>query len=353
MPRPLPKCKLCKTKDANQTGSHTLTAWLIASIFSKGKETRDHEVMYEIAPFDSKVPFIGRDVSPDTIEDNLGRALTDEEIKNQENKLVVDNLLCSDCEKRFKSIEDEYLNKVHKVIESSENDNSTFFESDHSNSIRLFFFSQIWRVSACGNLNFTLDKKFEEKLRALLNEILDIKIKNTLERAQFKSEEINSMPLCIIKSSKDITPTSKPIMFNPVINKPYFCIINDYSIMLYEKESHTRSTPHDFYGINKFLEKSWINFKETKFKLGFLNSQSWNYIITKFMDAAVRQRLKNLTTLFRAMYEHKFHSSPSMDTIQIFIKSALNNDLKLGVKYLKENLLNAMNNTLKVSKTKK
>ena len=89
------KCRLCETNPANQTGSHILTAWLVASMFDKQKRNRDYEIMYEIAPFDSSIPFIGRNVSPGTIEEQLGRALTDEETQNQENKIVKDHFLCT------------------------------------------------------------------------------------------------------------------------------------------------------------------------------------------------------------------------------------------------------------------
>lgn len=341
------KCKLCNTNDANQTGSHILTAWLVASVFTKAEKKRDNEIMFEIAPFDSKLPFIGRNVSPDTIEEQLGRALTDEEIKNQENILVRDNLLCTNCEKRFQVIEDEYLNKVHKEIEKLENDNITTIPSNHSNLIRLFFLSQVWRTSAIGNLNFNLESKFEERIRIILNEILDLKIKETLKAANDKSEMFTGIPICIIKSSKNTNPTSKPIIFNPNCRTPYFGIINDYAIMIYEKESHTRATPHDFYGIATYFKKEWINHKEEKFQFGFLNSNSWEYVKNKIIYAASRQRLKNLITLFKAMHEHKFKKKPSHETIYKFINSALNNDLKLSVKYLKDNLVKAMNDSLK------
>jgi hypothetical protein len=342
-----PKCRLCKKNDANQTGSHILTAWLVASVYTKGEKKRDNEIMFEMAPFDSNLPFIGRNVSPDTIEEHLGRALTDEEIKNQENKLVLDNLLCTNCEKRFQVIEDEYLNKVHKDLEKLECNDPITIDSSHSYTIRLFFLSQVWRASASNILNFSLDPKFEERIRLILDEILDLKIKDTLKKANDKSKMFTEIPICIIKSSKDIIPTSKPIMFSPTSNKPYFGIINDYAIMLYEKESHTRSTPHDFYGIGKYFKKEWINLKEEKFQFGFLNINSWDRVKNKFVDAAAKQRLNNLITLFKAMHEHKFKKKPSQETVQKFINSALNNDLKLGVKYLKGNLLKAMNDSLK------
>ena len=46
------------------------------------------------------------------------------------------------------------------------------------------------------------------------------------------------------------------------------------------------------------------------------------------------------------MHEFKFHFKPSQESIKIFINSVINNDLKLGVKYLKQNLVKAMNDTL-------
>jgi hypothetical protein len=340
------KCQLCRTNPADQTGSHILTAWLVASMFDKEKRNRDYEVMYEIAPFDSSIPFIGRNVSPDTVEEQLGRALTDEEIQNQENKVVKDHFLCTNCEKRFKAIEDEYLTKVHNILEKVENEKLIDFESEHSYIIRLFFLSQIWRISASKNFPFSFEQKFEERIRDLLNTTLDIKINKILENATIHSDALLSIPLCIIKSTKDFKPTSKPLMVNPLLDKPYFLILNDYVLLIYEKESHTRSTPHDFYGISKFMKKDWINRGEKKFKFGYLNNKQWTSVTEKFVIAVRNQRIKNLTTLFIMMHQHKYHTKPTQESIKIFLKSALSNDLSVGVKYLKANLLKAMNDAL-------
>ena len=340
------KCSLCETNPANQTGSHILTAWLVASMFDKQKRNRDYEIMYEIAPFDSSIPFIGRNVSPETIEEQLGRALTDEETQNQENKIVKDHFLCTNCEKRFKAIEDEYLHKVHNVLEKFENESLNVFASENNYIIRLFFLSQVWRISASKNFPFSFERKFEERVRELLNKILDTKAKNILENAVIYSTDLLSIPLCIIKSTKDFAPTSKPLMVNPLSNKPYFLILNDYVLLIYEKESHTRSTPHDFYGISKFLKKDWINVREKKFKMGYLNNKQWTTVNNKFVIAGRNQRIKNLTTFFIRIHEHKFGSKPTQESINTFLNSAYNNNLTVGVKYLKENLVKAMNDTL-------
>jgi len=340
------KCRLCETNPANQTGSHILTAWLVASMFDKQKRNRDYEIMYEIAPFDSSIPFIGRNVSPETIEEQLGRALTDEETQNQENKIIKDHFLCTNCEKRFKAIEDEYLNKVHNVLEKIETERLIDFESKNNYIIRLFFLSQVWRISASNNFPFSCERKFEERIRDLLNKILDTKAKNILENAVSYSADLVSIPLCIIKSTKVFKPTSKPLMVNPLLNKPYFLILNDYILLIYEKESHTRSTPHDFYGISKFIKKDWINIGEKKFKIGYLNNIQWTSVTEKFVIAVRDQRIKNLTTLFVMMHQHKYHTKPTQESINIFLKSALSNDLSIGVKYLKANLVKAMNDTL-------
>jgi hypothetical protein len=302
--------------------------------------------MYEIAPFNSSIPFIGRNVSPEAIEEQLGRALTDEETQNQENKIVKDHFLCTNCEKRFKAIEDEYLHKVHNVLEKFENESLNDFASENNYLIRLFFLSQVWRISASKNFPFSFERKFEEKIRELLNKILDTKAKNILENAVIYSTDLLSIPLCIIKSTKDFAPTSKPLMVNPLLNKPYFLILNDYVLLIYEKESHTRSTPHDFYGISNFFKKDWINVREKKFKMGYLNSKQWTTVTNKFVIAARSQRIKNLTTFFINIHERKFGSKPTQESINTFLNSAYNNDLTVGVKYLKENLVKAMNDTL-------
>ena len=52
--------------------------------------------------------------------------------------------------------------------------------------------------------------------------------------------------------------------------------------------------------------------------------------------------IKEEMEIFR-FAEHK----PSPETLQKFVDSTFKNELKLGVKYLKDNLLKAINETLK------
>jgi hypothetical protein len=46
------------------------------------------------------------------------------------------------------------------------------------------------------------------------------------------------------------------------------------------------------------------------------------------------------------MHERKFNSKPTQESINIFLNSVYNNELSVGAKYRKVNLVKAMNDTL-------
>ncbi|WP_096429680.1 hypothetical protein [Labilibaculum antarcticum] len=53
------KYLLCKTSIADKTGSHVIPAWMIAIAFDTEGRNRDHEAIYNLNAYDSKLPYCG------------------------------------------------------------------------------------------------------------------------------------------------------------------------------------------------------------------------------------------------------------------------------------------------------
>lgn len=133
---PTPKCRLCLINDADQTGSHITSAFLVASQIGKRGEEQSHVITTN---------------PKQDYSENTG----DQEIKE-------DYIFCRDCEKRISFIENIYSSEVTNKIENDrfvENfpmtqiENNKYISCIRINPIafHLMIYSYIWRASISTN----------------------------------------------------------------------------------------------------------------------------------------------------------------------------------------------------------
>ncbi|HUW06230.1 MAG TPA: hypothetical protein VMW01_08205 [Williamwhitmania sp.] len=353
MPDSLPSCKLCNITGANETGSHLLTAWLIASAFDNERRGRDYEIIYKIDNEPFNFPYFGRSVPPEKIEQNIGRELHESEKDTQKNMFVEDNIFCKTCEKRLKTIEDAFLNKVHnnlnkEKIKNEANKFNNCKELKDNLIIRLFFYSLVWRISVSKSVDFKLTVNLENKLRKLLNDTLELDLKKTTENMEKLRSKIVSLPLIIIKLEKTEHPTEMPVLFKLKYKKPFSFIINDYVILLYEKKEHLRSVPQKFFGITNMInQEQLLNYNESLFKVGFLGTEQVHQIIKNIVCLIVELDFSFWKRFYREAFKKRFGEYPDESYTQKFFKELTDNDKKIGIKRTRESILEAMNKSLR------
>jgi len=139
-------CILCRNKVADKTGSHIIPNFLIESSFADGKyKGRGRELVYSVNIV-SDFSF-GRDILPDKVEKAIGRTLTDEDIEKNSTTPILyvrDYVFCSECEKRFSTIESLYASSISKCYDAK----GAYTNSLAPHLSHLFWLSVIWRISA-------------------------------------------------------------------------------------------------------------------------------------------------------------------------------------------------------------
>lgn len=164
------KCKLCKTNEATQTGSHIIPSFLMKRVDNvEGKTSRDNELGFYMTDHIVK-PYFGQKVLPEKLEEVFGN-ITEEDIATHRSPDIMDYILCPDCEKRFGFVESQYSDTLQK-----KQTNSYSTEIDKNISFALWM-SIIWRVSIAGNYGIKLSYRKEENLRRLLNDNLNLATK--------------------------------------------------------------------------------------------------------------------------------------------------------------------------------
>ena len=341
-------CKLCKSVFADKTGSHMLTAWLIASAFNTKGQKRDNEIIHKLDGELFRFPFFGRSVSLEKIEESIGRELSDREIVIQKNIFIEDYVFCKKCEKRLKTIEDAFLEKVHRKLDKEKFNNKDLAILNEGLITRVFFYSLIWRVSVSKFIGFKLPQNLENKLQDIINKTLELTLERTIQNFNKYSSNILGFPLIIVKLEKTEHPTEMPILFHLKYKRPFSIIINDYVILFYEKKRHLRSVKQSFFGITDMINPSeLLNYNESDFKIGYLEEEKVKEIIKKIVEMQVEDEFNKMRQLYIEMFKNKFGRYPGKHLIKKFLKELVINDKKLGVKRTKESILEAMNKSLK------
>ena len=151
-------CRLCEKRKADKTGSHLVPHFIQKTIDNIDKDTgRDKELGFTISQTEN-ISYFGRSILPEKLDDIYGE-LSKSEIKKVHNPNIVDYLFCSDCEKKFAIIENEYSKSV------SQSDSEKNYESNTIPGLAfLFWISILWRISISRKFGLVLKPKESREL---------------------------------------------------------------------------------------------------------------------------------------------------------------------------------------------
>lgn len=282
-----PKCRLCLTNDADQTGSHITSAFLLASQIGK----RGQEKGY----------IIDTDPNHDYSE-NKG----DREVKE-------DYILCRDCERRISFVENIYSAEITNKIEDPK-----FTENFPISSLRniryiscvrinpiafhLLIYTILWRASISSNqiyMNFKLDDTTEEDLRFTIDLFLPNTIKHKI--IQTRNEWENMIENCqelfsyflyyILKAEKIEGKSRNYEFFDNISSDPYQIMLNEYILLpFFNRLTHA----DDFLQVKKFTDPIILNNNYRAPDIILISNENFLAIIEMIRALAVEQRIKRI-----------------------------------------------------------
>lgn len=282
-------CKLCKIKEANQTGSHITSAFLLTTqIGKRGKE---------------KAHLITSNPNQDYSQ-NEG----DTGIKE-------DNLFCRDCEKRFGIVESIFSTEIAQKIEQpqyEDNFNKTVFENGfyklecqriHPIVFQLLMQANIWRASISDlelDASFELTEELQERIRFNLDLFLPIVIEHKIAQSDKEwIKMINNcnnlfdvMPMAIIKSENIENKEMTYEYFDEADTTPYQVIINEYFILLFDSQLTWEDNFLELKG--DFDLEQIVNDSNDKAIIAVITNERYFKTIDKIRALAVKQRLDQI-----------------------------------------------------------
>lgn len=284
---PIAKCKLCLTNDADQTGSHITSAFLLASQIGKRGEEKSHVITTNPA----------QDYS-----ENTG----DKEIKE-------DYIFCRDCERRFSFIENIYSFEITNKIEDekftanfpvSSIGEVSYLTCNHINPIafHLMIYSILWRASISTKQiyqNLKLEEEIEEDLRF----IIELFLPNTVDHKIIQSGDdwkkmvekcqdlFKYFQYYLLKAESLEEKSQTYEFFDNISSDPYQIILNEYIILPFFS---TITHSDDFLQVKKFTDPTLLNNNYSEPKIIVISNDDYLTIIEMIQTLAIEQRIKEI-----------------------------------------------------------
>lgn len=344
----LPTCKLCRKKPANQTGSHIFSFFLIkGTVNEQGEAKRDKEISFGISPTRFIDTYFGRSINPEKIEEVKGRELTTEEIESNKNPLTIDNLVCSDCEKRFGTVETYFKDRVYDKFHTNEFTEETdkkgitikICGGADNRMIRLFVYLHIWRAAAASYNDWKIKAKEEEELRQILDEHLGATQEETINLIKDSEVQISHFPLIVTYAETEKGKETENVILIDRSKTPYVLIINDIVVQFFVKESHVSSSINWVYGISDMIEKRvHSNFKEANFRIGILDNSQRTTFLKNLMTYFAKELGTKAMNMFSVLFQRYFGEKPTVEIGKKVSNELIKDNQPLGYKYTFEHV---------------
>jgi len=318
------KCKLCNTNDLDNTGSHFITESVARSAVSDdGKKGRNNEIMHSLSIATLGQTFIGREISPEKIEEIKGRKMTDDEIAENENMLIDFNLVCHSCEKKFNPIETEFVTKVlRKKIEKQKDLKYIDLGEKDFKITLLFLIINLWRTSASSKPHFKLSGNNEEVLRQILDDFKEVKIDKILEEIDFTNPLLTGIRFATLYLKNDKGLKSENQIALSSDTKPNFIIINQIAFVVFYEPTRKYDLPQL---LKPLTSKNQVNkmtsCQPRKLLIKTVNNKKRLAAIKKTGKSQIKSLDKQIEYIIKAAHLKMYGFEPHRDVYRGTIKA--------------------------------
>ena len=331
------KCSLCNTAEADKSNTHYLTDAIIRTCLNiDGINKREQGYYFGFSNSDPFVEFnFQRDTPVSKIEEELGRAITDEEIeKALGREFAVDNIFCSKCEDLFGEIENPFIKDILPLFRQSDLAGTKKMSFVNKPIVRLFFLLQVWRTAVCDPA-FKISPDSHEKLRTLL-----------LNHKKDDVVAVTSFPLVVTYletrgAEKEYTSNFVGLATSKNYN---IILMNDFIIQFFDNRNAIKF--YSYYQLNAKSDFSqFVNVNETEFNLKvFKDEKRKRFLATIVFNIKVKPALKFYAGLFYELWFKCFHFPTSVFIQQEFMDKLLGGDTLNILQYSQAYVLNFIRN---------
>jgi hypothetical protein len=314
----MPQCAICLQREATQTGSHLLSAFMIESVVGK----RGHEKGYLL------------DDEPDfDYRRNTGAA-----------PVLEDYMFCTGCEQRMAYVEgyicSEYRDKLKNTrFEQNFSDSQVAGQPGllreagrvHPHAFTLLLVSLLYRMSLSHKklfAGFELTPPEQEQLRVILDAALPpydnfkakIKIAHYLRTLDNKAELFGGLYYIVATYDQLPDETMSFNLVHPGYRLPYNMMFGQLLVLFFFGKPRRQARYLDFFG----LFAQWdvltpLNGEGGSLKTIILPEQNWQGMLTNVRDEIVAQKIPGLMQLFLQEHYQAYQRPPTNEDWLAFL----------------------------------
>ncbi len=246
----MPVCALCHQREADKTGSHLVPFFLMRTVDNvDGRKERNMELGFELGK-GHVISYFGGGVLPERLEPVLGE-ISEEDIAHSRSSMIVDHLLCSQCESRLGKLESFYSGTLAKKGEGAYQTTTDGFHAF------LFWISIFWRLSVSEKRAYHLSEIDELHLRIILDGGMDIAdTKNYIERL---GKEVTGIRYRVMRAPDYVKVNPGWVYLNSDNDSPYCLAIGEFVVALYINEMITDVASQSFLSLENDLLTAPLN----------------------------------------------------------------------------------------------
>lgn len=320
----MPKCAICLTRDANQTGSHMLSAFMIESTVGKRSEELGY-IINEEPDFDYRK--------------NTGAA-----------PVVEDYIFCTGCEKRMSYIEGyicaDYRDKIKNPLFTQNFTDKALAgypailrESRRINPLAftLLVMSLLLRISLSKKLfhGFSLRPHEQETMRSILDQALPpyenfkvkIKLKNYFRELNAKAGLFEGFSYIFAIYDELDDPTTAFNWAHPEFRFPYNIMLGEVLILAFFEPPKKTGKFLDYFGFIDNLDiPALVNASNQPIRTLIVEKAKWIVMIHRVRDELSSKKIKRLMQKFTIDFINQNKRAPTDADWQSYVAKTFPED---------------------------
>ena len=314
-------CKICLIRDADFEGSHVIPHFIIAPGISDGSTSRDLEQSFQIGHGGSDFYF-GRSVLPETLENTLGRPVTNEEIENNTHHYIRDNIYCTQCESELSRFESLYNEEVAPALLQR-----LALSERQKNIAHYFWVSIILRCSVIEFTGFKLIVTLEQEVRGEINGILSPSQREIEEKCMLQPRVRNVFIGFMAEPVDAEDITRNMTLLHPGKVSPYLLVVSSYVIIFDYDDVNQLTNVLQEIGIN-----STVSYEPGTI-IQYITAEERNLVIRYCAGLEAEQFVDDTLREYTEAFVLNQHCLPSQLQTQVFFSDLLDETVPVTVKF--------------------
>lgn len=312
-------CPICLEREANAVGSHIISHFLLQSMTNDGVRGRDREQSFQITNLSSQAYF-GRRVSPETIEETMGRPFDESDATR--NHYVEDNIFCTVCEHRLAVLESRYNERVEVPLAQGRT-----ITAAQQQLAYCFWLTMFFRCAVTQFTGFRLPDSLVSELQAVTNNLLADSSDQLERNCQQQSIRWNLFTGYFLPTADSSRNT---VLLPSAGSTPSLLTINQY-VVVFDFELDQVPKLEAQLGVSLGVQQTGVTIRT-------FTAEERETLLHLFHAIAAQRFLRLLAQDFVTAYQEQHGDQPAAEQVERFIDELTAGEEPATVKYAEQRI---------------